>query len=224
MYYLQSRYYDPAIGRFINADTFATTDPEGVLSCNMFTYCENNPVNNSDDSGSFELLAAAAIGGIVGGITGAIATLAAGGDSIEVLTAAIAGMGSGAIAVAGPLGLMASAVINAYATYEIDLHAQRRQKETEGLNYERAAIKAAFSTASSLFLGNIGNNLSRLAEPAIKHGAAFVATSYFFSLTNAAINLPVSALIDKATSSERSKSSNTQPPKKINSPRNAQFA
>ncbi|MCF0137677.1 MAG: hypothetical protein HUJ66_04875, partial [Oscillospiraceae bacterium] len=25
-YYLQTRYYDPAIGRFLNADTFATTD------------------------------------------------------------------------------------------------------------------------------------------------------------------------------------------------------
>lgn len=48
MYYLQSRYYDPAIGRFINADTFATTDADGFLSCNMFAYCENNPVNKSD--------------------------------------------------------------------------------------------------------------------------------------------------------------------------------
>ena len=34
-YYLQSRYYDPAICRFINADTFATTDANGFLSANM---------------------------------------------------------------------------------------------------------------------------------------------------------------------------------------------
>ena len=46
-YYLQSRYYDPAICRFINADTFATTDANGFLSANMFAYCENNPVGNS---------------------------------------------------------------------------------------------------------------------------------------------------------------------------------
>lgn len=53
MYYLQSRYYDPAIGRFINADVFATTDAEGFLSCNMFAYCENDPINKSDPSGEF---------------------------------------------------------------------------------------------------------------------------------------------------------------------------
>lgn len=52
MYYLQSRYYDPAIGRFINADTFATTDADGFLSCNMFAYCENNPANRLDCGGS----------------------------------------------------------------------------------------------------------------------------------------------------------------------------
>ena len=32
LYYLQSRYYDFANCRFINADTFATTDANGFLS------------------------------------------------------------------------------------------------------------------------------------------------------------------------------------------------
>ena len=54
-YYLQSRYYDPAICRFINADTFATTDANGVLSANMFAYCENNPVMRTDPDGSSPL-------------------------------------------------------------------------------------------------------------------------------------------------------------------------
>ena len=53
MYYLQSRYYDPAIGRFINADTFATTDATSFLSCNMFAYCQNNPVNREDPRGTW---------------------------------------------------------------------------------------------------------------------------------------------------------------------------
>ena len=51
LYYLQSRYYDPAIGRFINADAFASTDVLGLLSTNMFAYCENNPVIYADYSG-----------------------------------------------------------------------------------------------------------------------------------------------------------------------------
>ena len=45
MYYLQSRYYDPATGRFINADS-----PEyaSVTGNNLFAYCNNNPVMNVD--------------------------------------------------------------------------------------------------------------------------------------------------------------------------------
>ena len=48
LYYLQSRYYDPDTGRFISADGQLN---EGVLGYNMFAYCENNPVNMSDESG-----------------------------------------------------------------------------------------------------------------------------------------------------------------------------
>mgnify|MGYP002771227767 FL=1 len=51
LYYLQSRYYDPAVGRFINADRYATTG-QGIHSCNMFMYCENNPVYNADPEGA----------------------------------------------------------------------------------------------------------------------------------------------------------------------------
>ena len=50
MYYLQSRYYDPNTGRFINADGYITTG-QGVLSYNMFAYCMNNPVMYIDPSG-----------------------------------------------------------------------------------------------------------------------------------------------------------------------------
>lgn len=51
LYYLQSRYYDPKIGRFINADAFTSTG-QGVIGNNMFAYCLNNPVNNLDSSGT----------------------------------------------------------------------------------------------------------------------------------------------------------------------------
>ena len=49
-YYLQSRYYDPAIGRFINADNVISYAGHSLLGCNVFAYCFNNPVNMSDDS------------------------------------------------------------------------------------------------------------------------------------------------------------------------------
>ena len=50
LYYLQSRYYDPKLGRFLNADALVSTG-QGVLSNNMFAYCNNNPVVYFDPSG-----------------------------------------------------------------------------------------------------------------------------------------------------------------------------
>ena len=49
-YYLQSRYYDPSIGRFINADSIVSTG-QGFLGYNIFAYCLNSPVQLKDASG-----------------------------------------------------------------------------------------------------------------------------------------------------------------------------
>ncbi len=49
-YYLQSRYYDPAIGRFLNADSYASTG-QGIIGSNMLAYCSNNPINSCDTTG-----------------------------------------------------------------------------------------------------------------------------------------------------------------------------
>jgi len=50
-YYLQSRYYDPAVKRFLNADSYGSTG-QGFTGFNMFAYCGNNPVNMSDSTGN----------------------------------------------------------------------------------------------------------------------------------------------------------------------------
>ena len=49
-YYLQSRYYDPVVKRFINADAL-TNAQRGPTGYNMFAYCGNNPVRRIDVSG-----------------------------------------------------------------------------------------------------------------------------------------------------------------------------
>lgn len=51
LYYCQSRYYDPALGRFLNADAFASTG-QGIIGNNMFAYCKNNPIQYMDASGT----------------------------------------------------------------------------------------------------------------------------------------------------------------------------
>ncbi|MBE6039155.1 MAG: RHS repeat-associated core domain-containing protein [Anaerofustis stercorihominis] len=50
LYYLNSRYYDPETGRFINADAFVFTGL-GISGHNMFVYCVNNPINKFDSQG-----------------------------------------------------------------------------------------------------------------------------------------------------------------------------
>ena len=49
-YFLQSRYYDPTVGRFINVDGYISTG-QGISSYNMFAYCGNDPVNHCDPTG-----------------------------------------------------------------------------------------------------------------------------------------------------------------------------
>ena len=54
LYYLQSRYYNPTLGRFLNADALVSTG-QGVLGNNMFAYCRNNPVTRVDFSGTWDV-------------------------------------------------------------------------------------------------------------------------------------------------------------------------
>ncbi len=49
-YYLQSRYYNPEWGRFLNADAIGGSIGE-LLSHNTFAYCNNDPVNGKDPNG-----------------------------------------------------------------------------------------------------------------------------------------------------------------------------
>lgn len=69
-YYLQSRYYDPKIGRFINIDNVALlATAEALVEFNLFAYCINNPIAKSDPTG---YTPANVIGAIIGAIIGAV--------------------------------------------------------------------------------------------------------------------------------------------------------
>ena len=94
LYYLGSRYYDPGVGRFINADDVSLLGANGTFaSLNLFSYCLNNPVRFEDSEGN---LANWIIGGLIGGLIGGIVAAAQGKDFWE-------GVASGAVegAIAG---------------------------------------------------------------------------------------------------------------------------
>ena len=50
LYYLQSRYYNPEWGRFVNADGYINANGD-ILGYNMFAYCRNNPIMYIDPNG-----------------------------------------------------------------------------------------------------------------------------------------------------------------------------
>lgn len=52
LYYLQSRYYDAELGRFISADSIEYLDPETIGGLNLYAYCGNNPVMAIDPEGT----------------------------------------------------------------------------------------------------------------------------------------------------------------------------
>ena len=52
-YYVSSRYYDPEVGRFLNADSEISGVGGDIRGYNLYAYCMNNPVNMSDPDGNW---------------------------------------------------------------------------------------------------------------------------------------------------------------------------
>ncbi len=137
-YYLQSRYYDPQIGRFINADVFAASG-QGLTGNNMFAYCGNNPVVRGDANGeAWNWLIGAIIGGVVGGISAAVT----GGNATDIIIGIAAGAVAGGI-IAGTgnttAGRLAGSAVNALGT-GIDA-------KINGASYAAAGLAATASFA-----------------------------------------------------------------------------
>ena len=101
LYYLQSRYYDPETGRFINADDVSCLDPQSIHGLNLYAYCLNNPVMYVDPSGHFPILtlilcvsALIGMGLTIGGVASGNSTLTAIGLTMVAIPALISGVGA----------------------------------------------------------------------------------------------------------------------------------
>ena len=111
-YYLQSRYYDPAVGRFINADGITTiaATPNGLYDKNLYSYCDNNPVMRKDDGGEFWHIVVGSVVGAVANFASSVITNHIKGEKVDLGAAFIsAGIGAieGGLSAAGaPLALV----------------------------------------------------------------------------------------------------------------------
>jgi len=168
LYYLQSRYYDFANCRFINADTFATTDANGFLSANMFAYCENNPIMRVDADGEVAHVIVGAIIGVAFQYVCDVASgLRAGHSLSEALdprtvgsTVAdyIAAAASGALAASG-IGTVGAVVANTMlssVTYLADCSI--KNEKVNGVEWFEATVTGGVSG----IIGGGGANAKKL--------------------------------------------------------------
>ena len=163
LYYLQSRYYNPTIGRFINADAFPATG-QGLLGNNMFAYCGNNPVAREDERGKFwNVVIGATIGALISAATTAIDSYTTTGsiDWAAVGISAAVGAISGGVAATG-LGTIVQASISAAASalgsVATDIHELNQTPNSNGITWSdvgqislRALGSAAIGFGSSIF-------------------------------------------------------------------------
>ena len=115
-YYLNSRYYDPSICRFINADDISYLNPEILNGLNLYAYCGDNPINNVDYNGK-SLIGIAiflAIGFILGGIANGIKSANEGSNGWNLIGNIILGAFFG-LAVAGLIVVLGSVGVGVFS-------------------------------------------------------------------------------------------------------------
>ena len=78
LYCLGSRYYDPEVGRFVNADDSETLtyQMDSVQGKNLYQYCFNNPVNMEDEDGGWPKWVTQVAIGVGAIVIGAVAVTA----------------------------------------------------------------------------------------------------------------------------------------------------
>ena len=157
LYYLNSRYYDPSIGRFINADDISYIQPTDINGLNLFAYCGNNPVMYTDPSGcawwhwllgGLMVVGLAVVTAVTAGVAGAAIAGAAGFSSLASFGV---GVTVGASALAGSLVAGTGELVN-----------QALNNGSDNINFGSLAIMTVSAgldsalTAGSLFAGPTG--------------------------------------------------------------------
>ena len=163
-YYLQSRYYDPVNRRFINADIYASTDSSDAVSCNMFAYCNNNPIANIDESGEslLAIFVGVAFCAVVGGIEAYCSAKSSGSSAKEAwLQGAIgfvsAAVTSAVVAIPG-IGVPLATIVSAGVGYgsSVASEAVHYAFNKDDPDYEFDV----YESCANVITGTIGNALS----------------------------------------------------------------
>ena len=168
-YYVESRYYDPAIRRFINADSVLSTG-QGVTGHNAYVYCGNNPVVRADIGGNIWHIVAGAAVGAAFSIFTKVVTNYISKDKLTtgLVTAGIAGAASGGLAASG-VGIVGQVVGNAAISVANDATDQVLSGKTS-LDWG-SMLLSGMTGAGAGFAGGSGagsKNLTRIGTTNLK--------------------------------------------------------
>ena len=176
-YYLQSRYYDPATRRFINADVYASTDSSDAVSCNMFAYCGNNPVIYDDENGeSFGLALLIGIGicALIGGAESYASARSSGASRKEAaIQAIIGGLSSGLTAAVASIsgitapvaaGIAAGIGLISSTTSEVVHYAYNKDKPGYEFDLRQSCVNFLVGTAGNAVSGGMAAGLNAVTS------------------------------------------------------------
>ena len=141
LYYVSSRYYDPEIGRWINADA-AIGQIGNVQGANMFAYCFNNPVNMSDPTGNWPKLSTFWFGVAVAAavVTAAAVTVVSCGAAAPVVAALTGTLVSAASATAAVTSVAYTACSVAIAATAVSAAALAQEEIAKKTNTQSHSV------------------------------------------------------------------------------------
>ena len=166
LYFLQTRYYDPEIGRFLNRDSVAYADPQTINGLNLYAYCLNNPVAYVDPTGSTALgfLALLAISSFASWIiTNVFGEDIAGGVSSVINGGTAIYTGSSLLSF-GPIGWLAGGTLILIGVGTMLFGANEIALGVTGTNYLQSWTGMSDATYNGLYVGlNIASVIGTIA-------------------------------------------------------------
>jgi len=178
LYYLNYRYYDPSIGRFISPDDISYINPNTINGLNLYAYCGNDPINYLDPTGHIIFsLSALIIGTLVGiaigvGFSVVSQGMTNGWENIngwQVLLDGIIGGISGFIAASG-IGALGAALISGglgfFGSVGSDLIASNGNWKS--VNWAKALIMGAVNFGIGFLAGAGSQNIKNVSSGLLK--------------------------------------------------------
>ena len=159
-YYLNSRYYDPAVGRFISVDDEISGIGGEPIGYNLFAYSFNNPVNLKDSTGSWPSLSQ-----VLGAV--AITSAAVAAVALVVAVPALAVAGVGAISAGSALGVAGIALATSCAATVAAAVAKVVEETKKPESYRNQSVYIMRDQENKVeYVGRTNNPARRQAEHA----------------------------------------------------------